>query len=72
MRFTSGKVKFVAVDEGVLVVGERFRRSVSSVRKMYEAFLVRNSMSDGTLAYPLVSEKGRYQSKMACLLKRSM
>ena len=25
---------------------------------MYEAFLVMNSMSDGTLAYPLVSEKG--------------
>ena len=24
---------------------------------MYEAFLVLNSMSDGTLAYPLVSEK---------------
>ena len=25
---------------------------------MYEAFLVMNSMSDGTLEYPLVSEKG--------------
>ena len=25
---------------------------------MYEAFLIMNSMSDGTLAYPLVGEKG--------------
>ena len=25
---------------------------------MYEAFLITNSMSDGTLAYPAVSEKG--------------
>ena len=37
---------------------EDFRKSVSTVRKMYEAFLIKNSMSDGTLAYPLVREKG--------------
>ena len=42
---------------------EDFHKSVSSVKKMYEAFLIMNNMSDGTLAYPLVSEKRDYQSK---------
>jgi hypothetical protein len=36
---------------------EDFRRNVSTVRNMYNAFLVVNSMSDGTLSYPPVSEK---------------
>ena len=35
----------------------QFRKGVSTVRTMYEAFLVMNSMSDGTLVYPPVSEK---------------
>ena len=35
-----------------------FRKNVLSVRKMYDAFEVTNSMIDGTLAYPPpVSEK---------------
>ena len=42
----------------ILRTNERFRKSVSNVRKMYEAFLIMNSMSDGTLAYPLDKEKG--------------
>ena len=42
----------------ILRTNEDFRKSVSTVRKMYEAFLIKNSMSDGTLAYPPVSEKG--------------
>ena len=37
---------------------ENIRQSVSSVRKVYQAFLVVNSMSDGTLAYPPVKKKG--------------
>ena len=44
--------------EIIFRTNEDFRRSVSTVRKIYEAFLIVNSMSDGTLAYPLVSEKG--------------
>ena len=44
--------------EIILNSNEQFRKSVSTVRKMYEAFLITNSMSDGTLAYPPVSEKG--------------
>ena len=44
--------------ENILLSNRDFRQSVSSVRKMCEAFLVMNSMSDGTLAYPPVSEKG--------------
>ena len=32
---------------------------------MYEAFLVVNGMSDGTLAYPPVSEKGDSQNGMS-------
>ena len=42
----------------ILRNNRNFRNGVSTVRKMYEAILVMNSMSDGTLAYPLVSEKG--------------
>ena len=37
---------------------EEFRKSLSTVKKMYEAFLIMNSMSDGTLAYPLDGEEG--------------
>lgn len=48
--------------EIILRSNEDFRKSVSSIRKMYEAFLVANSMSDGTLAYPPVSEKGDINS----------
>ena len=44
--------------EVIIRTNEEFRKSVLTVRKMYEAFLIVNSMSDGTLAYPLVSEKG--------------
>ena len=42
----------------ILRSSEHFRKSVSNVRKMYEAFLTMNSMSDGTLMYPPVKEKG--------------
>ena len=42
----------------ILRTSEHFRKSVSNVRKMYEAFLTMNSMSDGTLTYPPVKEKG--------------
>ena len=44
--------------EVIFRTNEKFRKSVPTVRKMYEAFLIMNSMSDGTLAYPPVSKKG--------------
>jgi hypothetical protein len=42
----------------ILRTNEDFRKSVLTVRKMYEALVVMNSMSDGSLAYPPVKEKG--------------
>jgi ABC-type multidrug transport system fused ATPase/permease subunit len=37
---------------------EDFCKSVSTIRKMYEAFAIKNSMSDGIIEYPPVEEKG--------------
>ena len=44
--------------ENIFRSNEDFRKGVSSIRTMYEAFSIMNSMNDGTLEYPLVSEKG--------------
>ena len=56
--FQQSSTSFSWSQQNVLRSNEDFRKSVSSVRKMYEAFLIMNSMSDGTLAYPPVLEKG--------------
>ena len=44
--------------ESILKSDQEIRKNVTTVRNMYDAFLVMSSMSDGTLAYPPVSEKG--------------
>ena len=48
--------------ENILRSSQDLRKSVMSIRKIYDAFLVTNSMREGTLAYPPVSEKGDINS----------
>ncbi|KAF8803164.1 P-loop containing nucleoside triphosphate hydrolase protein [Phlegmacium glaucopus] len=45
--------------ESVFQSSEQFRRSISSIKKVYEASMVANNiMNDGTLPYPPIEEKG--------------
>ena len=44
--------------ENIISESENFYKNVSTLKEMYDAFLITNIMSDGTLAYPRDSEKG--------------
>jgi hypothetical protein len=43
--------------ETIFQRGEKFRKSLSSIKKVYEASAITNNMNDGTLSYPPIEEK---------------
>lgn len=44
--------------ETIFQSGEKFRKSLSSIKKVYEASVaITNNMNDGTLSYPPIEEK---------------
>jgi hypothetical protein len=48
--------------ETILRSNEEFRKSIASIKKVYEASEVVNLMKEGTISYPQVEEKGEWNS----------